>query len=140
MVFDVQWLLNMKTFKLILLLALVFFAGAVAGVVGTRAVVRRVVQQAVLHPEKVQAVIERRLTRQLRLDNSQQVKLHDVLSDAHGQLKDLRREYGPQFSLIISNANGQITALLTPEQQARYEALKQKNPLWLRTVEQNAAP
>jgi hypothetical protein len=99
-----------------------------------------VVQQAILHPEKVQAVIERRLTRQLRLDNNQQVKLHEVLLDTHGQLKDLRREYGPQFSLIISNANGQIAALLTPEQQVRYEALKQKNPLWLRAVEQNAAP
>ena len=45
MAFDAGRTLIMKTFKLILLLALVFFAGAVVGVVGTRAVVRRVVQQ-----------------------------------------------------------------------------------------------
>ncbi len=127
----------MKTFKLILLLALVFFTGVVAGVVGTRAVVRRVVQQAILHPERVQAVLERRLTRQLRLDNSQQPKLHDILSDTHGQLKDLRREYGPQFVLIVSNANEQITAILTPEQQARYEKLKQQNRPLLQALQQS---
>ena len=51
----------MKTLKLVLLLALVFLAGAVVGVVGTRAVVRRVVQQAMLHPERVQNLMERRL-------------------------------------------------------------------------------
>src|SRR5208283_5507818 len=102
----------MKTFKLVLLLALVFFAGVVAGVVGTRAVVRRVVQQALLHPEKVQAVIERRMTHQLWLDDSQQTKLHAVLSDTRTQLTDLRHEYSPQFVLIISNANEQITVIL----------------------------
>jgi len=137
MVFDTERILIMKTFKLILLLALVFLAGAMAGVVGTRAVVRRVVQQAMLHPERVQAVIERRLTRQLRLDGGQQAKLHDILSDTHGQLKDLRREYGPQFVLIVSNANGQITAILTPEQQARYERLKQGNHPLLQVLQQD---
>jgi len=126
----------MKTFKLILLLALVFFAGVVAGVVGTRAVVRRVVQQAMLHPERVQAVLERRLTRQLRLDNGQQAKLHDILSDTGGQLKDLRREYSPQFVLIFSNANEQVTAILTPEQEARYEKLKQGNHPLLQALQQ----
>jgi hypothetical protein len=138
MVFDAQRILNMKNFKLILLLALVFLAGVVAGVVGTRAVVRRIVNEAAVHPERVQAVIERSLTLRLRLDNEQQAKLHGILSDTHDQLKDLRREYGPQFTLIISNANGQITAMLTPEQQARYEALKQKNHPWLRAIQQGS--
>lgn len=130
----------MKTFKLVLLLALVFFAGVVAGVVGTRAVVRRVVQQALLHPEKVQAVIERRMTRQLRLDYSQQTRLHGVLSDTHTQLTDLRHEYSPLFVLIISNANEQITAILTPEQQARFEEMKRENHPFLQAIQQNQNP
>src|SRR5271170_3178438 len=103
----------MKTFKLSLVLALVFLAGMVVGVVGTRAVVRHVVQQAILHPERIQVFIERRLTRQLRLDNGQQIKLHEVLSGSQTQLKDLRREYAPQISTVISNADQQITAILT---------------------------
>jgi len=129
----VHWkrILTMKLFKSLLLLALVFFAGIVVGVVGTRTVVRHVVRETIMHPEKMQSVMERNLTRKLQLDNGQQVKLHQILSDAHAQLKDLRREYQPQFFEILSNAGGQITAILTPEQQARFEKLKKENhPLW----------
>jgi Spy/CpxP family protein refolding chaperone len=127
----------MKNLKSILLLALVFFAGVVIGVVATRSVVRHVVREAILHPEKAQAVIERSLTRKLRLDNGQQVKLHQILSDAHGQLKDLRQQYRPQLVEIFSNANGQIIALLTPEQQARFEKLKLENHPLLQALQQS---
>jgi hypothetical protein len=120
----------MKTFKLILLLALVFLAGIVVGVVGTRAVVRGIVREVVLHPEKIQTVVERRLTRQLHLDNEQQVKLHGILTDTHGQLRDLRSQYAPQILLLLSNANEQITDILTPEQQAQFEKIRERNQ-WL---------
>jgi Spy/CpxP family protein refolding chaperone len=127
MAFDSQRILIMKTFKLWLLVGLVFLAGVVAGVVGTRIVVRHAVRAAILHPEQVQTVLERNLTRKLRLDHGQQVKLHEILTDAHGQLKGLRREYRPQLVAIVSNANQQITAILTPEQQAWFEKLKRGN-------------
>jgi hypothetical protein len=135
----VHWkrILIMKTFKSLLLLALIFFAGIVVGVVGTRAVVRHVVRDAILHPEKMQAVMERNLTRRLRLDNEQQTKLRQILADTHGQLKDLRHEFQPQFFEILSNANGQITAILTPEQQARFERFKAENHPFLQAMQQN---
>jgi Spy/CpxP family protein refolding chaperone len=117
----------MKNWKSILLLILVFFAGLAVGVVGTRIVVRRVVQTAINHPERVQSLMERNLTRKLNLDNSQQVKLHDVLTDARGQLTDLRKEFQPQAATILTNADQKISALLTPEQQARYEKFKDRN-------------
>jgi len=126
----------MKVFKSLLLLALVFFAGIVIGVVGTRVVVRHAVQQAVLHPERVQAVIERNLARRLRLDGGQQAKLHEILSEAHGQLKDLRREYQPQVIVVVSNTEQQIDAILTPGQQARFEKLKEENRPLLRAIRQ----
>jgi uncharacterized membrane protein len=127
----------MKTFKLFLLVALVFLAGAVAGVVGTRMVVRREMREAILHPERVQIFIERSLARQLRLDDEQRVKLRQILLDAHGQLRDLRQQYHPQLVEIVSNANQQIIAILTPEQQARFEALKLKNHPLLQAVQQS---
>ncbi|HEY4953084.1 MAG TPA: hypothetical protein VII71_06830 [Verrucomicrobiae bacterium] len=126
----------MKVFKSLLLLALVFFAGIVIGVVGTRVVVRHAVQQAVLHPERVQAVIERNLARRLRLDGGQQAKLHEILSEAHGQLKDLRREYQPQVTVVVSHTEQQIDAILTPGQQARFEKLKEENRPLLRVIRQ----
>jgi hypothetical protein len=134
--FDAQRILTMKVFKSLLLLALVFFAGIVIGVVGTRVVVRHAVQQAVLHPERVQAVIERNLARRLRLDGGQQAKLHEILSEAHGQLKDLRREYQPQVIVVVSHTEQQIDAILTPGQQARFEKLKEENRPLLRAIRQ----
>jgi Spy/CpxP family protein refolding chaperone len=121
----------MKNYKSILLLVLVFLAGTVTGVVGTRAVLRHIVHQAILHPDRAQAFMERSLARRLQLDTEQQAKLHQIFMDAHARLKDLRHEYQPQFFEVLSNADGQITALLTPEQQAKFEQLKAKNhPLW----------
>ena len=130
----------MKNWKSLLLLALVFFAGVVMGVVGTRVVVRRAVQQAITHPERLQAMIERGLTRKLRLDAGQQTRLHGILSDSHAQLDDLRGKFKPQIVAILTNANGQITAILTPEQQTRFEELKRKNHPLMRALQQNPAP
>jgi hypothetical protein len=127
----------MKNFKSILLLALVFSAGLVIGVVATRTVVRHAVREAILHPEKVQAVIERRLRRQLRLDNRQQAKLHDILSDSHAQMDDLRGKYLPQTISILNDANDQIIAMLTPEQRARFERLKLENHPLLQALQQS---
>src|SRR5580692_2942488 len=111
----------MKNWKSILLLALVFFAGLAVGVVGRLFVVRRGVQQAIAHPERVQSFMERNLTRRLRLDNDQQVKLHDILTDTRGQLTDLRKQFQPQAAEVLTGADKKISALLTPEQQARYD-------------------
>jgi hypothetical protein len=120
----------MKNWKSILLLGLVFFAGVAVGVVGTRVVVRRVVQQALAHPERVQFLLERNLTRKLRLDADQQVKVHDILTDARGQLRELRQEFQPQAAGVLRGTNEKISALLTPEQLARFDQLKgEERPL-----------
>ena len=115
----------MKSWKIILLLALVFVAGLAVGVVGTRIVVRRVVQQALVHPEKAQFVLERNLTRRLRLDNEQQMQLHAILTDTRGQLNTLRIQFQPQAAEVLHGADQKITALLTPAQQTRYEKIKE---------------
>jgi hypothetical protein len=127
----------MKTLKLIALLALVFVAGTVAGVVGTRIMVRHLMREAILHPEQVQMIIERSLNRQLQLDNEQQVQLHQILLDAHGQLRDLRLQYRPQMVTIISNANHQITAILTLDQRQKFDELKKKEHPLFQAIQQS---
>lgn len=119
----------MKNWKSILLLLLVFLAGLVVGVVGTRTAVRHFVQRAIANPERVQGFVERDLTWKLQLDKSQRVQLHEILSTSRGQLRELRQQIQPQMVLVFSNANSQITAMLTPEQQARYERFKASNYL-----------
>ena len=122
----------MKTFKLVLLIGLVFLAGIAAGVVGTRIAVRYWVRSAIERPQMVQTLIERRLNRRLRLDADQQAQVHKILTDTRSQLKSLRQEYRPQVILIVSNADAQISGLLTPAQQARYEKVKRENRIFLR--------
>jgi Spy/CpxP family protein refolding chaperone len=87
------------------------------------------VREAIENPEKVRGFIERRLDRRLELDGDQRKKLHDILVDAHQQLKDLRLEFRPRFALIISEADTNITAILTPEQRERFEEFKAENPM-----------
>jgi hypothetical protein len=135
----IRWerILIMKLLKSLLLLGLFFFAGLVVGIVGTRAVVRHVVREVILHPDRAQTFMERNLTRKLRLDNGQQIKLHEILLDAHGQLRDLRREYQPQFFEVLSNASVQINDILTPEQQAVFDKLKSENQPLVQAIQQN---
>jgi Spy/CpxP family protein refolding chaperone len=137
MVFDLQRILIMKTFKSLLLVALVFLAGMVTGVVGTRIVVRQVMGEVIAHPETVPPRIERNLAFRLQLDNGQRAKLHEIMSGTHEQLKGLRQEYRPRVLLVLSNANDQITALLTPEQLARFEKWKKENHPLLEAIKRN---
>ena len=125
----------MKTFKLLLLVGLVFLTGVVAGVVGTRIAIRHWVRSAIQRPQMVQTLVERRLNRQLRLDANQQAQVHQILTDARGQLKGLRQEYCPQVVLIVSNADVEISALLTPAQQERFEKMKRENRAFLQPAE-----
>jgi len=122
----------MKNWRSILLLLLVFMSGLVVGVVGTRIAVRHFVQRAMTNPDRVQGFVERDLAWKLRLDESQRVQLHEILSTSRGQLRELRQQIQPQMTLVFSNANSQITAMLTPEQQARYERFKASNYLLAR--------
>ncbi len=103
----------MKTLKLIVLIALIFRGGFAAGVVTTRMVVRHFVQRAITQPDLVRTWIERGLDRRLQLNPEQQKQAHEILLDAHLQMKALRQQFQPEFVGIISNAQGRISAILT---------------------------
>ena len=126
----------MKHWKSILLLALVFFTGIVLGVVGTRAVTRHFARMAIAHPERMQFFIERNLGRRLHLDADQQAQLHDILTDTRGQMKTVREEFRPKVEEIFTNTDTKIEAMLTPEQQARYEKIKEADHPLLRSLRQ----
>jgi hypothetical protein len=111
----------MKTFKLIALIALIFAAGFVAGIVVTRVVVRHLIQRAIAQPDLARERIERALDRRLRLDADQEKRAHEILLDASTQLKALRTQFQPEFAGIASHAQEKISAILTPEQQKRFE-------------------
>lgn len=115
---------DMKKWKPILALVLVFLAGLALGIVGTRVVTRRVIRAALQNPELVALRIERDLVRGLKLNEEQKVKVHATLVDAQKQLQELRTDFQPRFLVITSNAQEHISQVLTPEQREKFDKMR----------------
>jgi hypothetical protein len=120
----------MSSWKPALALLLVFVAGMAVGVVGTRAVVRRVVQQYLVNPDEVrQNQLDIQLARRLRLGPLQRPRVREILAEMQGQLKLIREETQPRRAMVVSNAETQIEAILRPAQLAAFQQMKAENRL-----------
>jgi hypothetical protein len=117
----------MSKWKPALALLLVFAAGVVLGVVGTRMVVRRVIAEMVQRPEIIPNRIELVLARRLRLDPMQRRRVNQILVESQTQMRGVRLEMQPRLLQITSNANAQISSLLNERQLRDYERLKEEN-------------
>jgi len=121
----------MKTAKVWLIVALVFLAGVAVGVVSTRAVVRRMVTMVVNDPDRLRSIIAKRVQRQLKLDAEQRIKVDQILEHTQNDLRSLRMDFAPRFHSIMSNAQAEISEVLTPEQRKRFEKFREENRrLW----------
>jgi hypothetical protein len=121
----------MKKLKVWLVVAAVFVSGFAAGVVVTRGVVRHFVRAIATNPDRMRGLIEKRLTARLRLDPEQHQKVSQVLTNTEGELKALRREFAPRFVAILTNAESEISVVLTPEQRERFKKFREENrQLW----------
>ncbi|MGC3960242.1 MAG: hypothetical protein QM813_20640 [Verrucomicrobiota bacterium] len=127
----------MKKLKPWLILALVFIAGLVAGVVATRIAVRHFVKVAITQPERLRDRIEQNLTRRLRLNDEQREKVHEALVQTHERLKILRQEVQPRFRSIVDNTEQEIAATLTPEQKAKFDQFREENRHFLQDAKLN---
>jgi Spy/CpxP family protein refolding chaperone len=114
----------MKYLKPIILILLVFAAGICVGVVSTRYVIRRSIQQAVRRPELVRLRIENNLTRELDLNPEQQGKLDEILVAMQQEIAMARQERLPRFHLILADTQKRISEILTPEQREKFEKLQ----------------
>src|SRR5690349_12320191 len=112
---------NMKQFKVWLLLALVFVAGFAGGVVTTRIATKRFVQQVMADPGKFRVRIERDLDRKLGLDARQRTDVRQILRESHDRLRTEREQIQPEVMAIMRDTHDRIAAVLTPEQQERFE-------------------
>ena len=114
----------MKLVKVWLLLALVFVAGFAGGVVVTRVAVRHFVSQAIEDPGLVRTRIERLLVRNLDLDREQRRQVHEILMQSNARLRTLRQSVQPEFRTIIQDTRKDISAVLKPDQQKRFQRLQ----------------
>jgi Spy/CpxP family protein refolding chaperone len=121
----------MKILKPLIVLLLVFVAGVAVGTIGTRLATRRTIREALVHPEKVREKVQRDLVRRLELNAEQQKKVDAVMMQTQDKLKDLRQKNQPEFFQIMSNAQAEISATLTPEQRELFQQYRQENRRFL---------
>jgi hypothetical protein len=126
----------MSKWKPAIALLLVFVAGMVVGVVGTRMVVRRIALQMLTDPafarSRMTAQAELQLVRRLQLGPLQRQRVREILDEMQGQLKLINQETQPRRAAVITNAEAQIDLVLSPEQKVAWERLKDEYPGLLR--------
>ena len=63
-----------------------------------------------------------KMRRELNLDDSQSAEVRKILDETRNEYRALRSEARPRFDAIRQSARTRIRALLTPEQQQRFDA------------------
>ena len=112
----------MSKLKPWLLLAVIFVVGVITGSALTIGLASHF-----MHPSGGQQMKQHwmmMLTRQLNLTADQQAKIQPILTDADTKIQALHRDEVDRGSQIIKAANDQISAILTPEQQAQMKKME----------------
>ena len=63
-----------------------------------------------------------KMRRELNLDERQAAEVRKILDETRNEYRALRSEARPRFDAIRQSARARIRALLTPEQQQRFDA------------------
>ncbi len=117
----------MKNWKTWLAVLGVFVLGALVGGLLTLRVVLR------LRPENpfLARVVERRLARQLKLDDQQKAVVHDAVEQARRDMLAVRDRVAPEIRQILDRAQQSIRASLRPEQQRKFDEMIRRRDRFL---------
>lgn len=107
--------LQLLAMGLILLLS-----GLVIGASGAIVVVRHIALTVVQDPDRVPEFLERRFTRTLNLDVTQQAQIEAILSHHHQLVLEIRRENRPRIDALIESLHSEVSAILDEQQRAKW--------------------
>jgi LPS O-antigen subunit length determinant protein (WzzB/FepE family) len=114
----------MKTWHVILGIAIVFLAGALAGAGGALLVVKHKIEQTITGgPDQVRVMLVARLTRELNLDPAQQADMARAVKDAQEKMLKLRATVQPEAETIIADSIAQMNPCLSQEQRDKLRQL-----------------
>jgi hypothetical protein len=104
--------------KAILGVILIFVLGFASGVVGSSIFVHRKIVAFLQHPGAVaEAALEKRLTRNLALDENQKQQVHGYFEENLKSRKELNKQIQPQIRMLNIDTFQKITSVLRPDQQ-----------------------
>src|ERR1043166_9411932 len=112
--------------KLIAGFLLVFIAGGVTGGVIAATSIHHYFLAGSHHSMAAQRMRER-LRAQLNLTPEQMAKISPIIDKTAAQLEEIRRDTARRVHETFADAHRQMAAVLTPEQQAKLEQLRQRH-------------
>jgi Spy/CpxP family protein refolding chaperone len=103
-------------------LAVVFLAGSLFGLVAHTLYVQRTTRAAV-NPKEIRERYAAKLREKLLLSPEQHTEVSAILEQTSQQFRELRERIEPEFESLREAQRQRIMAILTPEQQAKYQKL-----------------
>jgi Spy/CpxP family protein refolding chaperone len=121
----------MSAWKAVCAVLIVFILGTVFGL----AVSWWIAPRTGIDMPQVREVALRRMNqrtvRYLSLTPEQKKAMAEIIRDTRKQLEEVRKERRPRVRQIMQNARQRMRVQLNPEQQARFDEIMKRNPLWL---------
>ena len=118
--------MNVPTRRTVLLyLTATFIVGAVAGSAIGYSYGRRPVFRPFDREEMRQKLCDS-FTHELDLTPGQRSQLDPILRQGMGEFEAAQQEHGRRIGELIKQGDARITAILTPEQQAKFKVLQQE--------------
>ncbi len=84
-------------------------------------------------PGEFQARLLQKFNSKLQLTPGQRTQVAAILETKRQKIDSLRAEFRPRFEEIRNSASAEIRQLLTPEQQVKFDVMKEK---WQRKAKQ----
>lgn len=106
-----------------LLLVGLFILGLACGAFGMAAYGVHHFYHRGLSPEKMQALVVRRISRRLDLDDPQRKLLEDVVRKAGARIEAVRTETVPRIEAILDDADRELRPVLRPDQRKELDAI-----------------
>jgi Spy/CpxP family protein refolding chaperone len=113
----------MKTWKAIIAVVMVFAAGTMFGALIALRVAPIWHLASIPAREAVTRRMNERIDAELQLTPQQRQQVAGIIGENQRELADIRKEVAPRVHQIIRKSQAQIRALLTPEQQVKFDRL-----------------
>jgi len=105
-------------------LVVLFLAGLLTGIVGTR-LYHHYEQQDRWErgPAAMHERIMKRLTHEMSLTSAQQADVEPIVSRVHVEILQLRFQHQPEVEQVLARGIGELKIKLSPDQQAKLDGL-----------------
>lgn len=114
----------MKKLRPVYCILVIFFLGVLCGALGTHLYYScRMDSIICARGQSREERLVNRLDRSLDLDARQREQVRAIVHETQEEVRKVRRQFRPQMEEIIGKAQVKINALLSPEQQKKYEKI-----------------